>query len=222
MAKAGRATAEETGAQPRGTSRRAAATRVEILAAAAQLFAEKGYSECNLRELADKVGMKAGSFYYHFRSKEEILDELLDRSITLVHNAVTRAIEELGPDAPVRERIAAAIAAHITTFLSGDDNSTAFMRVWEHLPPTMKRRNREKRRAYAAIWYGLMEEGVRQGVVRGDVDLKLMVPFVIAGMSRAIEWFNPRHMTIGEVCEAVTRIHLDGGILTGGAGTHAG
>lgn len=205
-----RTSAEDGAAQARSTPRRAAATRIEILVAAAQLFAEKGYSECNLRELADKVGMKAGSLYYHFRSKEEILDELLDGSITLVQNAVTQAIKELGPDAPVRDRIAAAIRAHITTFLSGDDNSTAFMRVWEHLPPTMKRRNREKRRTYAAIWYELMEEGVREGVVRSDVDLKLLVPFVIAGMSRTIEWYRPRHMTIGDVCEAVARIHLDG------------
>lgn len=200
-------------AKPRANSRRAADTKLEILAAAAQLFAEKGYSECNLRELADKVGMKAGSFYYHFRSKEEILDELLDRSISLVHYAVTGAIEALGSDAPVRDRIAAAIRAHITTFLDNDGNSSAFMRVWEHLPPTMKRRNREKRRAYAAIWYGLMEDGIRDGVVRKDVDLKLMVPFVIAGMSRTIEWYNPRHMTIEQICDAVRRIHLDGGIL---------
>jgi AcrR family transcriptional regulator len=181
--------------------------------AAAQLFAEKGYSECNLRELADKVGMKAGSFYYHFRSKEEILDELLDYSIMLVHNAVTGAIAALGPDASVRDRLAAAIRAHITTFLTGDDNSTAFMRVWEHLPPTMKRRNREKRRAYAAIWYELMEQGVREGTVRQDVDLRLLVPFVIAGMSRTIEWYNSRRMTIEDVCEAVIRIHLEGGVM---------
>ena len=203
------------GAGKAARARRAAETRLEILAAAAQLFAEKGYSDCNLRELADKVGIKAGSFYYHFRSKEEMLDELLGLSISLVHTAVTAAIDALGPEAPVGERIGAAVRAHITTFLRDDGNSSAFMRVWEHLPPTMKRRNRVKRRAYAAIWYALLEEGVRQGAVRGDVDIRLMVPFVIAGMSRIIEWYNLRHMTIQDICDAVTQIYLRGGILTG-------
>lgn len=206
----------------RPATRKAAATRVEILVAAAQLFAEKGYSECNLRELADKVGMKAGSFYYHFRSKEEILDELLKTSIALVTDAVTEAIAAEGPEAPIRARIIAAIRAHMTTFLSADGHASAFMRVWEHLPPTMRRRNRENRRAYAEIWYRLMEEGRAEGFIRSDIELRLLVPFVIAGMSRTIEWYNPRHMTIDMICDLVMRVYLDGGITAPGSAKDAG
>lgn len=196
---------------------RAAATRAEILAAAAQLFAEKGYSDCNLRELAERVGMKSGSFYYHFKSKEEILDALLDTSLQLITDAVQGALDALDPEAPALARLEAAMRAHVTTFLTEADNSTAFMRVWEYLPPILKRRKRESRRAYAQIWYGLMEQGIREGVVRDDIELRILVPFVLTGMNRAIEWFRPGRMPIGAVCDAAVRINLDGGIVRPGA-----
>lgn len=54
--------------------RKADVTRRAILVTTARMFAEKGYGECNLREIAEEVGIKAGSFYYHFRSKDQILD----------------------------------------------------------------------------------------------------------------------------------------------------
>lgn len=202
----------------RAKLRKAETTRGEILAAAGQLFAEKGYSECNLRELADRVGMKAGSFYYHFKSKEQILDELLGASIAMVSDAVTQAVADLGAAAPVRDRIAAAMRAHITAFLSGDNNSASFMRVWEHLPPTLKRRKREERRAYAQIWHELIAEGMREGEIRDDMDIRLLVPFVIGTMSRSIEWYRPSRMSIDDVCDLIIATFLDGGLGRRGQG----
>lgn len=199
----------------RRSTRKAETTRNEILMAAADLFAEKGYSECNLRELAERVGMKAGSFYYHFRSKEEILDELLLASIALVTEEVRKAIAGAGPDAPLRDRIAAAMRAHVRTFLSREEGTSAFMRVWEHMPPAMKWRKRESRREYAAIWYELVEDGIREGLIRDDIAPDVLVPYLIGSMSRALEWFSPRHMTIEQVCDAVVKMHLDGGLTPG-------
>ncbi len=148
--------------------RKADVTRRAILITTARMFAEKGYSECNLREIAEEVGIKAGSFYYHFRSKDQILDEILDASITLMSGAVNSAVAELGPDAPALAKIAVAMRAHVATFLVDDASSAALMRVYEHLPPSMKRRSREQRRAYAQIWFDLFEQGVkpRRGMVQ--------------------------------------------------------
>lgn len=196
-------------------TRKADATRHEILMAAAQLFAEKGYSECNLRELADRVGMKAGSFYYHFKSKEEILDELLIASIALISDEVGRAIAALGPDAPIRDRLIAAIRAHTGTFLSRDGHSSTLMRIWDHMPPTMKRRNREKRREYSTLWYDLIEEGRQAGLIRTDIEMQTQVALLIGSMSRATEWFNPKYMTIDQVCDAIIKVNLDGGLTPG-------
>lgn len=206
------------GKAPQSVKRKADVTRGAIVVTAARMFAEKGYSECNLREIAAKVGIQAGSFYYHFRSKEQLLDEILDESISLINSEVVGAIGRLAADAAVPDKIAAAIRAHVRTFLRADRSSAALMRVYEHLPPAMKRRSRERRRAYALVWYDLFEEGVRRGEIRDDVDLKLMVPFILAGMSRVIEWYNPRVMRLEQVCELAVELYLRGGALPNNRG----
>lgn len=207
MTTAKRQTKIQTGNESRPALTRAAATRNDILVAAAHLFAEKGYDGCNLRQLAEKVGMKAGSFYYHFKSKEEILDELVAASVDLVSKAVEAAIAKAGHDAPARDRISAAIRAHVTAFLGNSDHS-AFIRVWEHLPRDMKLRNHERRKAYATIWHDLLSEGLRDGCMRLKIDVDILVPFVLTSMSRSIEWYKPRRMKIEDVCEILIQTLL--------------
>lgn len=197
-------------------TRKAEVTRNEILTAAAHLFAEKGYSDCNLRELAERVGMKAGSFYYHFRSKEEILDELLVTSVELVRTALEKALRDQGPKAPYLDRLVAAMRTHITPYIQRDDADTAsLMRVWEHTPPSLRHRMRDKRREYAQIWYDLIEEGIREGVIRADMNVRILVPFLLGSMSRVQEWFNPKYMTIDQVCDHVISMLLAGALAPG-------
>lgn len=54
------------------------ATKQIIFLAAAELFAEKGYLETSMKDIAHKCYIQAPSIYYHFANKEEILDALLD------------------------------------------------------------------------------------------------------------------------------------------------
>ena len=51
--------------------------RSELLHAAARLFVEKGFAATTTRDIADAVGMRSGSPFYHFRSKQELLKEAI-------------------------------------------------------------------------------------------------------------------------------------------------
>lgn len=53
----------------------------EILDTAEQLFKEKGYEQTSVSEIVKRVGVAQGTFYYHFKSKEEIADSVIDRSL---------------------------------------------------------------------------------------------------------------------------------------------
>lgn len=55
--------------------------RDEILDAAAVLFAEHGYAGTSTRSIAERVGIRQASLYYHFAGKDEILLELLETSV---------------------------------------------------------------------------------------------------------------------------------------------
>jgi len=63
-------------------------TRSRIIKAATKLFAENGYQQTTIAEIAKIVGLAEGSIYEHFRGKEEIL-------LTIPNVWVTRSIEEL-------------------------------------------------------------------------------------------------------------------------------
>ena len=65
-------------------------TKDRILATAAELFAQRGFSSASLQDVADRLGITKAALYYHFDSKDEILvtvlrpyleaaDEFLDR-----------------------------------------------------------------------------------------------------------------------------------------------
>jgi AcrR family transcriptional regulator len=53
-------------------------TKQKILLCAAGLFAEKGFTETTTRELAEAVGLNQATLYYHFPSKNAILDQMLE------------------------------------------------------------------------------------------------------------------------------------------------
>src|ERR1700709_786186 len=52
--------------------------RDELLDIAAKLFAERGFKNTTVRDIADAAGILSGSLYHHFDSKEAMVDELLD------------------------------------------------------------------------------------------------------------------------------------------------
>jgi AcrR family transcriptional regulator len=76
-------------------------TRQRILNVAARLFAEQGYVGTSIRDIAAELGISSPSLYYHFRSKGEILTELLAEPLERVEIAVSEA-EELSGDERMR------------------------------------------------------------------------------------------------------------------------
>jgi AcrR family transcriptional regulator len=67
-------------------------TRERILDVAAELFAEHGYDATSLREIAERMGFTKAALYYHFKSKEEILQALMEPAFEL-QAALIRRIE---------------------------------------------------------------------------------------------------------------------------------
>lgn len=53
--------------------------RNEILDTASRLFATKGYAKSTVNDILDAIGIAKGTFYYYFKSKEDVLDGIIDR-----------------------------------------------------------------------------------------------------------------------------------------------
>ena len=83
---------------PRAAS--AAAPRDEILHVAAELFVNRGFAATSTRDIAEKVGIRQASLYYHFAGKPGILAELLELSVRPSLEKVERIERECPTDVP--------------------------------------------------------------------------------------------------------------------------
>ena len=63
-------------------------TKRKIFETSMKLFAEKGYENTSIEEITATVGVAKGTLYYHFSSKEEIFDFLIEEGIKLLQNSV--------------------------------------------------------------------------------------------------------------------------------------
>lgn len=76
--------------------------RNEILDAAEELFMTKGFEQTAVSDIVKKVGVAQGLFYYYFKSKEEVLNAIMERYMMVIVNEAERLIGEEGLDAPAK------------------------------------------------------------------------------------------------------------------------
>ena len=79
----------------------------EILNAAEKLFATKGFDNTSTGDILEAVGIARGTLYYHFKSKEEILDGVIER----ITNRLMQDAREIArnKELPVLERLTKSI-----------------------------------------------------------------------------------------------------------------
>ncbi|MDQ0177313.1 TetR/AcrR family transcriptional regulator [Bacillus chungangensis] len=83
--------------------------RNEILDAADELFGQKGFDGTSTNDILEKVGIARGTLYYHFKSKEDIMDALIERYTVLILGAAKEVAAD--KSIPINERIIRVVMA---------------------------------------------------------------------------------------------------------------
>ena len=97
-----------------------ASRREELLRAAAHLFVEKGFEATTTRDIANAVGMRSGSPFYHFRSKQDLLKAAMAEGLETGYRRLLAAIE--GIDEP-EQRLRILVRTHLGNLLEGECES---------------------------------------------------------------------------------------------------
>jgi AcrR family transcriptional regulator len=185
-------------------------TRRRILDAAAEVFSEQGYG-ARLSDIADRAGMKAGSLYYHFDSREDLVAEVLHLGIEGSWDQVAGAVGRLPSTARPLERLEAAIRAHTMSIVGRSAYASAQARIVGSLPPDLAGAHRKDQRAYGDYWRDLFGSAQRSGDIDGEIDVFVAQMLAFGAMNWTSEWFRSDRGTSPEqLADQAVRLFLYG------------
>jgi AcrR family transcriptional regulator len=183
-------------------------SRREILDAAARLLRTQGYKATTLRDIAETVGIKAGSIYYHFSSKDEIVAAVMNEGVDRVYDAVTVALRRLPSSSNQRERLVAAIAAHLSALLEHSDYTSAGLKSYTDAPEEVRAAARQHRRRYEGIWTQLINELVASKSCPDNVSPATLRRAALGMMNWSPEWYRSGRHSINTLAKEFAEILL--------------
>ena len=151
------------------------ATRQRLLESAQQLFAEQGFDRVSVRDITDRAGANVAAVNYHFRSREGLVEEVMERYINPINDERTERLEKLerrfgSKEAPLEEILDAFVRPFVTQVRRSEMSEMLFYRLMgrifgeqgAELPKTVeegfRRMLRRFMKAFARALPGLSQE----------------------------------------------------------------
>lgn len=189
-----------------------ATRRDELLQLAATMFAERGLKATTVRDIADSAGILSGSLYHHFKSKEQMVEEVLRDFLDWLFE---RYQQILSTESTPLDRLK---GLFMTSF-EAIEHRHAQVVIYQDEAKRLSAldqfgfvddRNREQRK----MWVDLLHQGVADGSFRPDLDVDLVYRFIRDTTWVSVRWYQPGGpLTAEEVGRQYLAIVL-GGITT--------
>jgi len=185
-------------------------SRQEILRAAARLFHKQGYDATSMSDVAAALKLSKGGLYHHFRSKDEILFNLMEHAMEITQERVIHPV--LGITNP-EERLRTLIRRHVELVLSPRDREITVMLHENHpLPPGLRKRINRRKKDYVHFVESLVAEVQCMRQCKRVVTPRAAA-FALLGM---INWIYQWHRPEGTLqAEQLARQYAD--VFFGGA-----
>ena len=136
-------------------------TKRKIFETSMRLFAEKGYENTSIEEITATVGVAKGTLYYHFTSKEEIFDFLVQEGVKLLQNSVEIKISKY---ANYLDKIKAIVLIQLKIVNKYEDIITILLSQYYG-----KEQRNQKCQDYIYEYINEIEEIVKEGMDLGQI-----------------------------------------------------
>lgn len=179
----------------------------EIRQAALTLFAQQGYDATSMRDIAGAVGLLPGSLYAHIRSKEQLLLEIIEQGIEDFRAAMEPVVVD---DRPAPERLRLAIRAHMEVIAGALDRTGVVFLQWRSLVGEDRRRVLDARRDYEQLFVQVLQDGIDEGTLDPDLDVRTAVLVVLGALNWAPQWLASETGSVEQVADRVSDLFLGG------------
>ncbi len=180
----------------------------EILDAAAEVFANKGFHGASTKDIADCLGIQQAGVYYYFKSKDAALAEVCRIGVAgFLENL--QDISRSGSTAD--EKIRQAVAGHLLPIGDRRNYVQVFQNERRHLTGEDRKRVAHLAKRYEEAMRELFEEGVREGRFRRNLDCRLAT-LALLGMCNAVPAWYDRYadLELSDIVAAYSEYILEG------------
>ena len=150
--------------------------RQAAIRSAAAVFAEKGFHGSSTRDIAEHLGIKQGSLYYYFGSKEEALGEVC---LFGIQDYVQHMGSIVNSDQPFEAKLIATVTSHLTSYREKNEALKVYNDERLYLPEKKRKNLKELGSGYRQSLEKIFEQGVRDGVLKDSTDCHFAAQAVI-------------------------------------------
>jgi AcrR family transcriptional regulator len=176
---------------------------------AASLFATKGYAATTTREIADALGVTKGTFYHHFPSKEDVLLEICEQSLSRITEAAIAIVDRTNEP---RDRLESLIRSHVLTMLADQAMHTTMLLELRSLGVANRDRVVASRDAYETLVRDAIGDCQAAGLLDANIDARLFALLLLNLLNWTIFWYRPGGAhTVDEIADASARMFIEGG-----------
>ncbi|MFV0534959.1 MAG: TetR/AcrR family transcriptional regulator [Cumulibacter sp.] len=181
-------------------------TRKRILNEAAKLFARQGFHGTSVSEIGKAAGVQSGALYYHIKSKDELLWQILISYIEDMLESTVKTVAE--HDAP-EERVRAMVHNHITQIIRYRRHVTIELRDRAALSKPHKEQLQAARDEVQRLWQQAIDDGAAAGVFRSND--RVITNALISMISMVSQWYklSGEHSS-DDVADILADLVLDG------------
>ena len=183
--------------------------REAILRAAITVFAHNGYFNSKVADIAREAGVADGTVYLYFKSKEEILHSIFDRSVDEAITEVKKKIEDISDP---REKLRQIALLHLERLGADRDLAVVFQVELRGSTKFMEEFSAAGFAEYLALIRSAFEEGQRANVFRADLNAKVVAKILFGALDEmATNWvLSHRKHSLTSLAEPVLEIFLNG------------
>lgn len=173
-----------------------------MLAAAIQVFYERGYSDATVQDIANALGILKGSVYHYIDTKEDLLLRLLEA----VHVDVGKLLEEVmaDPDLDPLGRLELYVRRQVTYNLANIELITVYYHDIDRLSPDRLAPIVAQRHEHERFVTKMIEDAQAAGEADPELDARLLRNCVFATVIWTYRWYKPRGRAskdkIADVC----------------------
>ncbi len=152
--------------------------RKAALRVAARIFNEKGLAATSVREVVEAAGISKPTLYYYFKNKDALFDECIEAQLRGLAMLVDATLNAPGT---VRERLRVFLEAYVGGGLANPDSVRMLLRTSSALDPTQPNRSIASFRNELMRLSEVLEEGVKNGELRDDLDGETAIAMLCGG-----------------------------------------